>query len=70
MCREGNHTCYCGKVYECTLPNWVCPTINGDEDSSMCDTCMEAFEKSYNEFIDSGEGGDPPDIKTIDWKKS
>ena len=70
MCKLGSHICYCGKVYTCTLPNWVCPTINEDEDAFMCDECLEKYEASYNEFIDSPESHEPLNIRVIPWKKS
>lgn len=52
MCDDGRHVCYCGKTYVCTVPNWVCPTRNDDEDSSLCDECLEKEAIRQQEFWD------------------
>jgi hypothetical protein len=48
MCRLKVHTCYCGKEYSCSYPNFACPTLNEDEDANMCETC---YEKHAEEMI-------------------
>lgn len=56
MCNIGVHTCYCKKDYICIDPNWLCPTVNEDEDGWMCPECMEKLAKDYQEWVDNGEG--------------
>lgn len=51
MCDRKEHTCYCKKVYPCTVPNWMCSTNNGDEDANMCDECLEQFGRGYEDFV-------------------
>lgn len=50
------HKCYCGVEYECpwcgTSDGYICPTVNGDEDSNMCDDCLDKFAKDYQEWYD------------------
>jgi hypothetical protein len=49
MCYHKFHTCkYCGNEYLCDLKNWICPTINNDEDSEMCDDCRNKLEEELN----------------------
>jgi hypothetical protein len=46
MCDELYHDCkICGRHYRCEEPNWVCPTLNFDENAEMCEVC----EKNYYE---------------------
>lgn len=54
MCTHQSHTCYCGKVYLCSLPNWVCPTVNGDEDANLCEVCLERFAQEMQAWVDDG----------------
>jgi hypothetical protein len=50
MCSEHFHVCkVCDRAYPCEEPNWVCPTLNFDENAQMCDTCEHAY---YLEMID------------------
>jgi hypothetical protein len=57
MCDDQRHTCYCGKAYPCTLPNWVCPTRNEDEDQNMCEECLEAEAARQQAWADDGGAG-------------
>lgn len=48
MCQELHHTCKrCGKEYFCNDPNWICPTLNFDEEANICKEC----EKEYWEDL-------------------
>jgi len=53
MCRELKHKCYCGIEYPCNAPNWLCPTINGDEDSHVCPVCLDKFAEEYQAYWDA-----------------
>lgn len=56
MCREKIHLCMvCGEDYECRAPNWVCPTINDDEDRNMCDKCLEKMAVEMQAWYDERE---------------
>lgn len=50
MCRMLEHKCYCGVTYPCHDENFVCPTINGDEESNMCPKCLEKWEQEYADW--------------------
>lgn len=50
MCNLTFHNCYCGKTYPCPYPNWVCPTLNGDEDGNMCDECLDKMAAEMEEW--------------------
>lgn len=52
MCDEERHTCYCGKAYTCTLPNWICPTRNEDEDGWLCEECLKADAVRQAAWVD------------------
>jgi len=45
MCDLTEHICYCGNYYRCTDPNWLCPTINEDEEQYMCPDCLIKAEE-------------------------
>lgn len=51
MCYQHYHECsYCNLQYECELENYVCPTINYDEDRNMCDLCRVKLEQKLNQL--------------------
>lgn len=52
MCSIGSHECYCKVNYECTDPNWLCPTINGDEESNLCPECLDREIKEMEKYYD------------------
>lgn len=55
MCRLLLHQCnMCGIQYSCTLPNWVCPTLNNDEDGDMCELCLEKVNQEYEAWATLG----------------
>lgn len=39
----------------CALPNWVCPTVNGDEDANLCEACLERIAQEMQAWVDAGE---------------
>jgi hypothetical protein len=48
MCTEHFHTCkQCEKQYQCNEPDWICPTLNFDENSNMCKECEDEFVRDY-----------------------
>lgn len=53
MCNIGKHLCYCKTEYECNVPNWICSTINGDEDANMCDACLNKLAEEMQEWQDN-----------------
>lgn len=69
MCFQLYHECkYCNNQYECSLPNYICPSVNHDEDEFMCDSCRtreaEAYKKWYEK--NQNEKFELPTIK--DWE--
>lgn len=52
MCVDKQHQCYCGIVYPCELPNWICPTRNGDEDQHLCEPCLERIAEEMQAWAD------------------
>ena len=45
MCYLHIHTCkYCNNEYQCSLKNYICPTINFDRDQLLCDLCRNRLE--------------------------
>lgn len=51
MCRQKFHTCRCGNEYPCNSPNWVCPTLNRDEDANMCDSCLDNWAEDTHRSV-------------------
>lgn len=48
MCSELHHVCkVCKKEYLCDQPDWVCPTLNFDENAKLCEKC----EKEYYDLL-------------------
>lgn len=44
MCSEHFHTCKnCGKGYTCDELDWVCPTMNFDENALLCKDCEHDY---------------------------
>lgn len=53
MCYKLSHTCiYCSNEYDCFEVEWICPTINGDENRNMCDSCHDKLEIELQKYID------------------
>lgn len=51
MCYLREHMCkYCGREYACNEKNWICSTINGDEDRNMCPACKQKLEDRLAEL--------------------
>jgi len=56
MCYEKVHTCkYCQCEYLCTLKNYLCPTINHDADTNMCELCRARIEEELKRLDDDNE---------------
>ena len=70
MCYSLYHKCrFCNAQYECALENYICPTINKDENHHMCPAC-ELQEK--NDFRIAMETGILPKNRPLtldDWEK-
>lgn len=48
MCTELHHTCHlCENDYTCNEPDFVCATLNFDENANVCPNC----EHEYWEFL-------------------
>lgn len=51
MCYLKFHKCrFCSTEYLCNLPNYHCPSINGDRDADMCALCKQKLEDLIAEF--------------------
>jgi hypothetical protein len=51
MCSENTHICnYCKLSYICNEPNYVCATLNFDENQNMCSECHDRLEKELQEM--------------------
>ena len=49
MCSQHHHRCkICKNEYDCTQPDWICPTMNFDENAEMCDVCEKEYWEDYN----------------------
>lgn len=58
MCDLMQHECIKCKVdYTCKDPNWLCPTVNDDEDRNMCPKCIDEFAEEYQKWYDEGGSG-------------
>lgn len=52
MCRDHIHSCkLCGHEYDCVEPNWLCPTLNFDTDSSLCSECKQRLINELEQEI-------------------
>lgn len=56
MCRLAEHKCYCGLIYNCDDPNWMCPTINSDEQANMCPSCLDKTASDMQKWFDDKRG--------------
>lgn len=51
MCDLKTHTCKtCKKDYVCNVSNWLCPTVNSDENRNMCEDCEYQFALELEEY--------------------
>lgn len=67
MCDLKLHTCRdCKNEYACRIPNWACPTVNGDEDGEMCDDCLDRFLHEMEDFETAQRFKD--DRRRYDWE--
>ncbi len=48
------------------MPNYICPTINGDENGHMCSDCEKKEAEDFRKWVESGEGNPPKSID--DWE--
>ena len=68
MCYELFHHCnYCQKEYPCSDPNYICPTINSDENRNMCRDCEKKEAEAFQRWIDSNPDGEIPSLD--EWEK-
>lgn len=68
MCYDLFHICkYCNDQYECSLPNYVCPSINHDEDELMCNPCRKREAIAFKEAMARNEVPEDRIITIDDW---
>lgn len=68
MCYQIYHQCrYCKNQYECALENYICPTINHDEDMEMCDLCRAREAESFRKALERNEIPEDKPISIEDW---
>jgi hypothetical protein len=71
MCYQIYHICkYCGNQYECTLPEYVCPTINFDENEQMCPACEKQEAEDFRKAVEKNAVPEDKVISIDDWEKS
>ena len=67
MCYDLYHVCrYCNNQYECSLDNYICPTINRDVDERMCDICRAKEASDYKKWLD--ETSSNKSVSIDDWE--
>lgn len=57
MCKLNEHKCYCGVVYFCNDEDFVCPTLNEDEEANLCPECLD---REHQKLLEWYYGEDAP----------
>lgn len=58
MCSYHIHECkVCHKNYPCEEPDWVCPTLNFDENALMCPVCELNYFHEMQQFAKDDDKG-------------
>lgn len=48
MCSERHHICkMCQKEYDCNEADWICPSMNFDENANLCTDCEKEYHEIY-----------------------